>query len=460
LEIADYPRTVRRRCRWIALQTKEYSSSARLFVSTANLDDASALAQGGQFSQQWVQSYAALVSSRELARAVISELDLDMTADELVEQVVASVTTNTVNLTINATDADPHRAQSIAQAYPENLTGLVRQLETAPGETTAPIKATIVDNPSYSDTPCRAQASAEHRARSGRRSPARLRSGVAAADRRHASQLDRGPAGGRRRAGSGRDQSRPGNRHCAAGQRHRPPLAAGQGVPSAADQPAVRPRRQPAEDLRRLLGRSGRRKDIHLDESRHQSRADRHEDAVDRGRPTSPEGTPAPGLDGAVGLTSLLVGKVKLADVLQTHEASGLDFIASESVPPNPAELQQSNATADVLRDLRALYDFVAIDAPPLLPVTDAALIAAKADGALLVVRHGRSTRDQVRHSIERLTPPWRESSSRWFPRRPRDVATDTGTATRPISRMAENGMGCALRALAGFVSGRTEITP
>jgi glycosyltransferase involved in cell wall biosynthesis len=88
----------------------------------------------------------------------------------------------------------------------------------------------------------------------------------------------------------------------------------------------------------------------------------------------------------------LLVGKAKLADALRTHEASGLDFVASGPVPPNPAELVQSNAMADVLCDLRALYNYVAIDAALLLPATDAALIAAKAVGAHLVVRQGRST--------------------------------------------------------------------
>jgi len=168
MEIADYLKVVRRRWQWIAatavvcvavaaalslLQTKEYSSSARLFVSTSNLDDANALAQGGQFSQQRVQSYADLVSSRELAQKVISELDLDLSATELADEVSAAVATNTVNLTITATDPDAHRAQSIAQAYAEDVTDLVRQLETAPGETTAPIKATIVDNASYSGTP-------------------------------------------------------------------------------------------------------------------------------------------------------------------------------------------------------------------------------------------------------------------------------------------------------------------
>lgn len=149
---------------------------------------------------------------------------------------------------------------------------------------------------------------------------------------------------------------------------------------------------------------------------------------------------------------------------LQTKEysSSARLFVSTASgfVPSNAAELLQSNAMADVLRDFRAPYDFSAIDAPPLLPVTNAALIATKADGALLVVCHGRSTRDQVRHSIKRLTQVDASLEGVVLNMVPaKTKGYGYGCGTRPISRMAENGMGCALRALAGFVSGRTEIT-
>jgi Mrp family chromosome partitioning ATPase len=52
---------------------------------------------------------------------------------------------------------------------------------------------------------------------------------------------------------------------------------------------------------------------------------------------------------------------------------------------------------------LREDYDVVVIDAPPLLPVTDAALLSAQTDGALLVVRHGKTSKDQLRHAVDRL---------------------------------------------------------
>ena len=108
------------------------------------------------------------------------------------------------------------------------------------------------------------------------------------------------------------------------------------------------------------------------------------------------------GLDDAVGLTTVLVGRVSVDDALQRHE-TGMDVLTSGVIPPNPAELLQSHAMADLLTELRGRYDVIVIDAPPLLPVTDAALIAAQTDGALLVVRHGRTTKDQLHGAVERL---------------------------------------------------------
>ena len=78
-------------------------------------------------------------------------------------------------------------------------------------------------------------------------------------------------------------------------------------------------------------------------------------------------------------------------------------MLACGPIPPNPSELLQSNAMEKLLGDLRDDYDVVILDAPPLLPVTDAALLAAQADGAIIVVRHGKTTRDQLSHAIERV---------------------------------------------------------
>ena len=109
------------------------------------------------------------------------------------------------------------------------------------------------------------------------------------------------------------------------------------------------------------------------------------------------------GLDGAVGTTSVLIGKVGLREAMQSYGDTGLQVLACGPIPPNPSELLQSKAMETLLAQLRAEYDVVLLDAPPLLPVTDAALLTAQADGALVVVRHGKTTHDQLAHAIERL---------------------------------------------------------
>jgi receptor protein-tyrosine kinase len=109
------------------------------------------------------------------------------------------------------------------------------------------------------------------------------------------------------------------------------------------------------------------------------------------------------GLDAAVGLTTVLLGKSDVKDAVQIHEPSGLHFLASGAKPPNPTEILQSRITQDLIRRLRSSYDTVIIDAPPLLPVADTSVLATLADGVIMVIRHGKTTRDQVEEATNRI---------------------------------------------------------
>ncbi|UMG91135.1 polysaccharide biosynthesis tyrosine autokinase [Nocardioides sp. TF02-7] len=109
------------------------------------------------------------------------------------------------------------------------------------------------------------------------------------------------------------------------------------------------------------------------------------------------------GLDPAVGLTTALIGKAEISDAIQVHEPSGLHVLASGAKPPNPTEILQARVTKDVIARLRQSYDMVVIDAPPLLPVADAAVLASIADGTLLVARHNKTTTDQASDAVSRL---------------------------------------------------------
>jgi capsular exopolysaccharide synthesis family protein len=109
------------------------------------------------------------------------------------------------------------------------------------------------------------------------------------------------------------------------------------------------------------------------------------------------------GLEHSVGLTSLVLGTSTLADALQ-HRERNLDVLASGPLPPNPSEIVGSQLFNHVLQQLSELADIVIIDAPPLLPVTDALAMAAQVDGVLIVARHGttlRSAAGEARSKLE-----------------------------------------------------------
>ena len=109
------------------------------------------------------------------------------------------------------------------------------------------------------------------------------------------------------------------------------------------------------------------------------------------------------GLVGSAGLTDVLIGKAGIGDVIQRFGTTGkLWVLTSGSLPPNPSELLGSKHMRTALAEL-ARVTTVIIDAPPLLPVTDAAVLAGQTDGAILVTAMGQTRREQVRNAIERL---------------------------------------------------------
>lgn len=110
------------------------------------------------------------------------------------------------------------------------------------------------------------------------------------------------------------------------------------------------------------------------------------------------------GIEGAVGLTDVLIGKTRLDDVIQTWGEPSLFVLPSGQIPPNPSELLGSQAMRQVLDRLREDYDMVIFDAPPLLPVTDAATLAAVCDGVLLVSRYGKTREEHVARATEQLS--------------------------------------------------------
>ncbi|MGP5699928.1 polysaccharide biosynthesis tyrosine autokinase [Glutamicibacter arilaitensis] len=106
------------------------------------------------------------------------------------------------------------------------------------------------------------------------------------------------------------------------------------------------------------------------------------------------------GLVEGVGLTDVLIGRAEIDEVIQTWGSSGNLFIlGAGKIPPNPSELLASNTLHSLIDDL-AEHAIVLIDAPPLLPVTDAAILSARTDGALVVTRSNKTTYDELKAAI------------------------------------------------------------
>lgn len=104
-----------------------------------------------------------------------------------------------------------------------------------------------------------------------------------------------------------------------------------------------------------------------------------------------------------VGVTDVLSGHAELMDVLQPWGAMpNLNVLGSGRIPPNPSELLGSKAMRNLLKVL-SQDAIVLIDAPPLLPVTDAAVLSRIADGAIVVVRSGKTTQEELAKSLGNL---------------------------------------------------------
>lgn len=120
---------------------------------------------------------------------------------------------------------------------------------------------------------------------------------------------------------------------------------------------------------------------------------------ADLRRPTQAERA---GVDGTLGLTQVLAGDVPVADALLETATPGLVLLPAGRIPPNPSELVGSQRMAALLESLAATHT-VLIDAPPILPVTDAGLLTSAADGAILVVEVGKARKEQVRLAAKTL---------------------------------------------------------
>ncbi len=104
-----------------------------------------------------------------------------------------------------------------------------------------------------------------------------------------------------------------------------------------------------------------------------------------------------------IGITDVLVGMKQLDEVIKTDVTTNVDFISCGTVPKTPAELLASPKMEQVLEALKEKYDYVFLDAPPLMLVTDALVLAPKASGIFVVARQNYTEKDGLREAVGKL---------------------------------------------------------
>ncbi|MFZ1374816.1 MAG: polysaccharide biosynthesis tyrosine autokinase [Nostocoides sp.] len=419
MELQDYVRIVRKRWLTIALTTllviglagllaaltpKKYSSTTQFFVSISGADDSAQLQQGSTFVQQRVKSYAQLLKTPRALDPVIAEVGDGVNADDLAEAITVTAPPDTVMLEVTVTDPSPERAQKIAAALGEAFPTVVDEIER-PSDTsrTSPVKVSLVQPATTSGTPV---------------SPNPVRNlalglvlgvllGLGLAVLRHLMDTTVRTS----------DDVKEITEEPIIGAVHFDPRAKKE--PLIVESDPTSPRSEAFRALRTNLmfvdaanhprtialtssipgeGKSTTIANLALTLAQSGSRVCLVEADLRR-----PRLLKYLGLEGVAGLTDVLIERATLDDVLQPYGDAGLDVLGAGAIPPNPSELLASPAMSRVLDDLKARYDYVLIDTPPVLPVTDAVVLSAKVDGIIVLVDTTIVRKEQLESTLEAL---------------------------------------------------------
>lgn len=420
MELQDYVRIVRRRwvvivattaaCLlvaglYIALATPIYAARTELFVAESSAGTPQERVEASDFTQDRVKSYVQVVDSELVLQPVIDELGLDTSVEALETQVSATVPTDTVVIAITVTDKSPQQAARIADAVATSFQSVAAQLEDAEQADTS-VTVTVLQTasePSTAVSPNRKLilalavllglsigfAIAVFRELWDKR--VRRESDIAQVTDlpvigrlplegdSHSTAVLVGPAMQGIRAEAFR-QLRTNLQFLNVDRDYRSYVITSSLKGEGKTITAI--------NLALTLAEAGTRVCL-VDADLRQPRM---ADYLD--------------LEGEVGLAGLLRGADPLPNVLQKWGNTGLDVLTSGQLPPNPSELLGSRAMQQLVLELENLYDLVIIDSPPVLAVTDAAILARHTAGVLVVVASGTRgvvSRSQLSRTLDDL---------------------------------------------------------
>lgn len=386
------------------LQNPKYESSAKVFVSTASGATVSELQEGNTFTQQRVTTYADLATTPIVLLPVIADLQLNLSSDQLASMVTATAPIETTLIEISVSSTDAALSAEIATSVSESLTKVVETIETSDGAgSPSPVKLTLVQHASVPQVPVSPNV------------PLNIALGAIAA-----LALGIGLAILRETL-----DNRVRNERDVEALTDTPILGGIVFDAKAGERPLivhVDPRSARSESFRTLrtnlqfldIGRTDRSFVITSSiqtEGKSTTAANLAIALADAGNRVllvdadlrRPKVHEYMGLEGAVGLTDLLIGRAEPQDVIQPWGKERLYVLPAGKIPPNPSELLGSEALISLIDEFNKAFDVVLFDAPPLLPVTDAAILARTVGGTIVVCAAGRTHKNQLKGALTAL---------------------------------------------------------
>lgn len=384
--------------------TPEYQSRTQLYVSVRS-DDAGAgdLVQGANYSRQVVNSYVTVVNTSVVLDPVAERLGLGVTGAELSSDVSATTPADSALIDITATSSSPEQAAAIANEVGESFKNVVQTQLEPEAEGASPISLTTTQNALVPESP---------------QSPKTLINlvlgllvglalgyGIAilrtVLDRRihtieEIAKITEKPLLGEIID----DPEAEKNRLVVSSQPHSPRAESFRALRTnlqfldigAKKRVFVVSSSKPSE------GKSTT--SLNLAETLSQTGSSV---VILEGDLRLPTFSKYLGIEGGAGLTDVLIGRADLVDVLQRWGRDPLYVLPAGRIPPNPSELLGSHEMEKVIETLQDQFDYVIIDAPPVLAVTDAVVLERMATGLLMVVATGSTTKQELENSLHAL---------------------------------------------------------
>lgn len=397
---------------WAFIQPKVYTATASAILSTGASTDIGTALASDNYAKSRVKSYLDIGQSRTVADEVIDKLDLDISPDALVSKVSVTNPTGTAVLRVSADGSTPELAMNVAQAWIDGMAIVVEDLESGstplldengnPIESFVSLKtldtATLPRSPSRPDVRLAVLA--------GGFIGLLLGFAVAVArfyfDKRihTASQIEQ-------QFGLPVIGMLPVVKRPSKNGRSKVEIAQNRAFGEAVRKLRTNLRYMNIDNPPRVLivtspSPSEGKSTVTRALARSISESGEPVIAVDADLrlPTLINGLNV--VEGS-GLTELLIERARIGDVLQSADESGrFAVIQSGALPPNPSEVLGSHAMKRLLEEL-SRQATVVLDTPPLIPVTDAAMLSANTDGAIIVVKAGKTTIDELGAALKSL---------------------------------------------------------